>query len=82
MGSGAMMMAQTFSDSTQGVLSVNVGNMMAGTELTVTDKSGNVLMTATPELDFSVVIFSSDKMISGETYVLTAGSEKAEFTAQ
>lgn len=81
-GSGAMMMAQTFSDSTQGVLSVNVGNMMAGTELTVTDKSGNVLMTVTPELDFSVVIFSSDKMISGETYVLTAGSEKAEFTAQ
>lgn len=81
-GSGAMMMAQTFSDSTQGVLSVNVGNMMAGTELTVTDKSGNVFMTATPELDFSVLIFSSDKLISGETYVLTAGSEKAEFTAQ
>ncbi len=81
-GTGAMSMAQTFSDSQQGVLAVNVGTVAAKTEVTVTDKAGNVKMTVTPELDFSLVIFSSNEIISGETYVLTVGSESAEFTAQ
>ena len=81
-GTGAMAMAQTFSDSEQGVLSVNVGSMMVGTEIKVADKVGNVLMAATPEMDFAILIYSSPDIISGENYILTVGAETAEFTAQ
>ncbi len=81
-GSGAMGMAQTFSESEQGVIFANVGNVAAGTEVVLKDKSGNILITATPELDFSVVILSSPMITSGEAYTLTVGSQSADFTAQ
>jgi len=81
-GSGALGMAQTFSDSGQGVVSANVGSVEAGTEVILADKEGNVLLTATPELDFSVVILSSPEIMSGETYTLTVGSTTTDFTAE
>ncbi len=81
-GSGAMGMAQTFSDSAQGVVSANVGSAVAGTEVTLADKNGEVLLNATPELDFSVVILSSPEIMSGETYTLTVGSTTSDCTAK
>lgn len=80
-GTGSAMMAQTFSDSSQGVLAVSVGNQQAGTAVTLTDASGNTIISHAPELDFAVVILSSPDMIQGENYTITVGSASAEFAA-
>lgn len=73
-GTGASGMAQTFSDSEQGVVAVSVGSQLAGTEILLSDASGNTLIQYTPDLDFSVVILSSPELVSGETYTLAVGS--------
>ncbi len=80
-GTGAAGMAQTFSDSRQGVIAVNVGEQAAGTGITLTDQSGNEIISCTPELSFAVVILSSPDITSGETYTLTAGEVSGEFEA-
>ncbi len=78
-GTGTSGMAQTFSDSTQGVIAVNAGQRAAGTLITLTDQKGNTVMSYTSELDFNVVILSSPDIISGDTYTITIGSDSGEF---
>ena len=80
-GTGASGMAQTFSDSEQGVIAVSVGNQSAGTQITLTDKDGNVVISHAPNLSFGVVILSSPDIIKGETYTITVGSASGDFTA-
>lgn len=80
-GTGASGMAQTFSDSKQGVVAVSVGNQSAGSNITLKDKSGNTIIEYAPELSFAVVILSSPDIVSGETYTITVGSESGEFEA-
>ncbi len=80
-GTGASGMAQTFSDSKQGVVAVSVGNQSAGTNITLKDKSGNTIIEYAPELSFAVVILSNPDIVSGETYTITVGSESGEFEA-
>uniref|UniRef100_UPI004055C04B carbohydrate-binding domain-containing protein n=1 Tax=Agathobacter sp. TaxID=2021311 RepID=UPI004055C04B len=80
-GTGASGMAQSFSSSEQGVIAVSVGNQSAGTEIQLTDSTGNTVMTYTPDLAFSVVILSSPEIITGETYTIYVGSASGEFTA-
>ena len=80
-GTGASGMAQTFSDTEQGVISVNVGEQSAGTQVTLTDSSGNTIIEVTPELSFSVIILSSPEIASGESYTLTVGTASEEVEA-
>jgi len=80
-GTGAQGMAQTFSDSKQGVVALRVGNQSAGTNITLKDKSGNTIIEYAPELSFAVVILSSPDIVSGEAYTITVGSESGEFEA-
>ncbi len=80
-GTGASGMAQSFSNSEQGVIAVSVGNQSAGTEIKLTDSAGNTIMTYSPDLAFSVVILSSPEIITGETYTIYVGSASGEFTA-
>ena len=80
-GTGASGMAQTFSDSEQGVIAVSVGNQSAGTKIVLKDKDGNTIIEHTPELNFAVVILSSPDMISGDAYTITVGSNSGEFEA-
>lgn len=80
-GTGASGMAQTFSDAQQGVISVSVGEQSAGTEVTLTDSSGNVILDVTPDLSFAVVILSSPDLVSGESYTLTVGTASEEVEA-
>jgi len=80
-GTGASGMAQTFSDSKQGVVAVSVGNQSAGTNITLKDKSGNTIIEYAPELSFAVVILSSPDIVSGEIYTITVGLESGEFEA-
>ncbi|MBQ9964744.1 MAG: carbohydrate-binding domain-containing protein [Clostridia bacterium] len=81
-GTGASGMAQTFSDSKQGVIAVSVGNQAAGTKITVTDKNGNELLSHEPELSFAVVILSSSEMKKGETYTIRVGDLSDTFEAE
>lgn len=80
-GTGASGMAQTFSDSKQGVVAVSVGNQSAGTKIVLKDKSGKTIIEHTPELNFAVVILSSPDITKGETYSITVGSQSGEFEA-
>ena len=80
-GTGASGMAQTFSSSEQGVIALRTGNQAAGTLITLTDASGNTILSHTPELPFAVVILSSPDMIKGETYTITIGTTSGDFTA-
>lgn len=80
-GTGASQMAQSFSDSEQGVIAVSVGNQTAGTKIELKDANGNTLLTHEPELDFAIVILSSPDMEKGETYTITVGSSSGEVKA-
>lgn len=80
-GTGASGMAQTFSDSEQGVVALSVGNQSAGTKITLKDKSGNVIIEHAPELSFAVVILSSPGIKKDVTYSVTVGSQSGDFEA-
>lgn len=80
-GTGAYQMAQSFSDSEQGVIAVSVGNQTAGTKIELKDAKGNTLLTHEPELDFAIVILSSPDIQKGETYTITVGSSSGEVEA-
>ncbi len=80
-GTGASGMAQTFSGSEQGVISLSVGNQPAGTEILLTDGNGNTVLSYTPELSFAVVILSTPDMVIGEEYTITVGSASGVFAA-
>ncbi len=80
-GTGASGMAQTFSDASQGVIAIRVGNQSAGTKILLTDKNGKTLIEHTPELSFAVVILSSPDLTSGETYTITIGTQSEEVQA-
>ncbi len=80
-GTGSTMMAQTFSGSTQGVISLSVGSQSAETKIEVTDENGKVLATHFPKLPYGIMIVSTPKMITGETYTVSVGEYTGEFTA-
>ncbi|MBE6917938.1 MAG: carbohydrate-binding domain-containing protein [Ruminococcaceae bacterium] len=80
-GTGASGMAQTFSDSEQGVIALSVGSRTAGTQIVLKDLSGNVLLSYAPKLDFAVVILSSPELTKGASYNITIGSDSGEFEA-
>ncbi len=81
-GTGASGMAQTFSDSEQGVIAVSVGSQSAGTQITLTDSSGNTVISYAPELNFAVVILSSPDVVKGQSYTITVGSASGTFAAE
>ena len=81
-GTGATGMAQSFSDSEQGVLAINVGNQSAKTNIILKDSKGKTIIEHTPELDFSLVILSSPEIEKGETYTVTIGSQSDEIIAE
>ncbi len=80
-GTGALGMAQTFSDSEQGVISVSVGRQTEGCEITLTDEKGTVLLSYIPEQAFDAIILSLPVMKKGETYTLTVGALSEDFEA-
>ena len=80
-GTGASGMAQSFSDSNQGVIAISVGNQSAGTKIILKDSSNNTIISHEPELDFAVVILSSPEIEKGETYSLTIGSQTEDIEA-
>ena len=79
---GVQEMSQTFSsNSTQNFITAYYSSALeAGTEIKVTDKSGNVVVSYTAAKSFSFAVISSDKLTAGETYTVTAGDNSSEVT--
>lgn len=80
-GTGGAGMAQNFSDAQQGLVAINAGNQAAGTQITLTDSQGKIIISHAPELDFAIVILSSPEIVKGETYTLQIGSQTKELQA-
>lgn len=80
-GIGSMSMAENFSaSSTQGAILLSVGSQTAGTEVTLTDESGNVLLSGTGKKDFNAVLLSCPELEAGKTYTVTAGESTQQIT--
>lgn len=80
-GTGSSMMAQSFSEATQGVIAISTGNQQAGTQITVKDAKGTVLLDEAPILGYQIFIFSAPELKSGESYTVTVGSLTETITA-
>ena len=71
---GASGMATNFTDATQGTALLTVGNQSEGSEITVTDSSGKVILSVTSDCSYQTVLISSPDMEKDGTYTVTAGS--------
>lgn len=80
-GTGAMGMAQTFSENQQGMIAVSVGNRSADSVIRLENENGTELIRFTPPLPYSVVILSCPDMVSGQSYVFYVDSDSATFAA-
>ena len=81
-GTGSSMMAQSFSDNSQGIIAVSLGGSApAGTELVLTNAQGGEVVRFTPNLSYAVVILSTPDMVSGESHTITVGTASGEFEA-
>ena len=79
-GTGGAGMASNFTSADQGVIAVSVGEQAAGSSVKLTNSSGDVIAEVTPELNYAVVYVSTQDMVQGETYTLTAGSYSESIT--
>ena len=78
---GSSGMAMNFGqDSTQGSIFVSAGNSSAGTEVKLTDSSGNVIVQFTPVVSFQSVLISTPDITSDGTYTLSIGDSTQEIT--
>lgn len=79
---GVQEMAQTFdSSSTQNFITVYYDSTVAaGSEIKVTDKDGNTVLSYNVDKEFTFAVISSDKLSTGETYTVTAGDNSDEVT--
>ncbi len=78
---GSSGMAETFgSSSTQCSFMVTLSSWSAGDTITITDSEGNVLFTHDAAKTGNCIIFSSEDLVQGETYTVTAGSQSTTIT--
>lgn len=80
-GTGALGMAQSFSDADQGVIAISVGQQSEGTQIQLADSTGNEILTYTPGLSYAVFIYSSPDIVKGESYTVLIGSDSGTVTA-
>ena len=79
-GVGSTMMAQTFSDGTQGTMAVKA-SATGGTAIRIEDTSGNEIVSFTPETAFQCVIISTPDIEKGTEYTIFVGSQSGSFAA-
>ena len=71
---GTSDMATNFTQASQGALLINTGSQSEGTEITVTDASGNVIISAVADCSYQTVLISSPELAKGSEYTVSAGS--------
>ena len=78
---GASQMAQNFgSSSTQGTMLVTVSSQQAGSTISLSDSSGQEILSWQADKAFDAVLISCPEITEGSTYTLTAGSSETEVT--
>ena len=78
---GSSGMAENFGDSsTQGVMMVTVNSQAAGSAVSLSDSSGNELVSWTPEKEYTSFIISCPEITTGQEYTLTTGSDTTQIT--
>ena len=78
---GSSGMAENFGDSsTQGVMMVTVNSQAGGSAVSLSDSSGNELVSWTPEKEYTSVIISCPEITTGQEYTLTTGSDTTQIT--
>lgn len=80
-GVGSTMMAQTFSDGSQGTMAVQA-SANGGTEIRIEDTKGNEIISYTPETSFQCVIISTPDLVKGDSYTIYVGSQSGTFEVQ
>ncbi|MCM1191021.1 MAG: carbohydrate-binding domain-containing protein [Butyrivibrio sp.] len=74
-------MAMNFGESsTQGSVLISTSNCKAGTEVSLEDGAGNVLVSYTAESGFNSLVVSCPGLVTGGTYVIHVGNEAYEVT--
>ena len=74
-------MAANFSEAAQGsMLCTFMEPHYAGEEVSVSDNSGNVLISFSPALDYQAVVFSCAGITEGGSYIVSAGEESVEIS--
>lgn len=76
---GASGMAQNFSSATQGSILVSTQSMLTG-DVTISDNSGNEILSYTFDKQYNCVVISSPELKEGDTYTVTMGSDTQEVT--
>lgn len=80
-GSSGMAQAPA-SSSKVNCIQVAFSSVSGGTKVTVTDKSGNVVVEYTPTKNFASIVISAPQLVTGTTYTLNIGGSSAgSFTA-
>ena len=82
---GSSGMAETFGEenSTQCSALCNFDSQIAaGSEITVSDSDGNVLISYTPQHSFNSVVFSCAELEQSQTYTVTAGDQTQQITLE
>lgn len=78
---GSSGMAQNFGeDSTQGVMMVTVDSCSAGSTISLTDSSGNELVSWQADKAYNSVIISCPEITQGSAYMLNTDGNTAEIT--
>jgi len=80
--SGAVGMEECFGDSSEqcAVLHDFSSAIAGGTEFTVSDSEGNVILSFTNEKTWQGVVFSFPELKQGETYTVSAGTQSEQIT--
>lgn len=80
--SGAVGMEECFGESSEqcAVLHDFSSAIAGGTEFTVSDSDGNVILSFTNEKTWQGVVFSSPELKQGKTYTVSAGTQSEQIT--
>ena len=71
---GTSDMATNFTEASQGSILINTGSQSEGTEIKVTDASGNVIISAVADCSYQTVLISSPELAKGSEYTVSAGN--------
>lgn len=75
-------MEMNLTEATQGSILIQTGSQSSGTTVSVTDSSGNELMSFTPASSYNCLLISSPDLSVGQTYTITAGGESQDVTLE
>ena len=77
---GTSSMATNFTDASQGTILLSTGSQSEGSEIKVTDSSGNEIIKTTAGCSYECILVSSPDLVTGNTYTVTAGSYSESIT--